>query len=210
MTTTAVTSPLAFVNHALALIGAEPLTDLLAESGATNALADQIYDRVIDTMLAAYPWAFATRRIELSELADSPPDPWVYQYELPANTLRILGTDTEGQQYRIYSEGGSEGVGARRMYTMTSGTWADVVIRPTDELFPAHFSAAIIPELAAQFAPSVTGDLSIAQYFRAEASAALSRAKMHDASENPSPSWAGGNFDPRTGSSARRYDSWEQ
>lgn len=185
MTTTARTSPLDFVNHALALLGEDPVTDLAPETGSTSALAAQIYDRIVDTLLSCWPWGFATLRTQLSALAEPPPSPWLVQYNLPANTLRIISTDIPADCYRIYSEGGSSGVGARRLYSLRRGAFADVVIRPTDELFPAHFSACVIPQLAAEMAPAVTGDLQIAQYFRGMAAQALASAKCQDANEMP-------------------------
>ena len=192
----AATSPLAFVNHALALIGEDPLTDLLPESGATNAAAAQIYDRVVESLLSVWSWKFATMDCELSQNAEAPPSPWTAQYDLPARTLRIISTDCPGETYTIarnHDVGDNDGT--RRLYAMRTGVRARVVIRPLDELFPAHFVSALIPEMAAQLAPSVTGDLNLAGLFERRAREALLRAKLHDAHEAPLPTFSG--RDPR-------------
>lgn len=194
----AVTSPLAMVNHALALMGEESLTDLLPESGATNAAAKQIYDRIADSMLCEWEWRFATRDLSLSQPVDPPPSPWTAQYNLPPNTLRVVSTDRPGEAFTIASNHDvSDTAGTRRLYARRTGVRARVVVRPLDELFPAHFVAALIPRLAAELAPAVTGDLQLARYFEDKAMLALSKAKVHDANEVPTRRIASSDIDPR-------------
>ncbi len=200
MPDTAVASPLAFVNHALALIGEDPLTDLIATSGSTNAAAATVYDRVVESLLSKWTWKFATMDCELSEIVAAPPDPWVAQYNLPARTLRIVGTDQPGEAYTIArNHDVADDDGTRRLYAMRSGVRARVLIRPLDELFPAHFISALIPDLTAQLAPAVTGNLQTAQYFAGLARIALSEAKIHDAHETPPSRYV--ESDPRRGGS---------
>ena len=197
----AVTSPLAMVNDALATLGEDPLTDLLATSGSTNAAAATIYDRTVETMLAQWNWRFATMDCELSDLGVAPPSPWTAQYNLPARTLRIIGTNCPGEPYTIArNHDVLDDDGTRRLYAMRTGVRCRVIIRPLDELFPAHFVAALIAQLAYRLCKPVTGQSD--PMLKAEAIEAMARAKVHDAHEAPPSRYV--ESDPRMGGA---YDS---
>ncbi len=62
-------------NRALSLLGQPPLVAL--DDGTSNARAIGIhFETVRDTLLRSHPWAFATARAELSELAEPPEFGW--------------------------------------------------------------------------------------------------------------------------------------
>jgi len=195
----AVNSPLSYVNRALALLGEDFLTDLIPESGATNAAAAMLYDAAVDHLLSCFEWRFATRIASLSQLADTAPSPWVAQYNLPANTLRVLDTDVPGEHFTIASNHDfSDEEGTRRLYAMRTGVRARVVVRPLDETFPPHFWNALVFRLAADLAPSITGNLTVAAAFDQKAERALSEAKVLDYNENPSVIVPSMERDPRS------------
>lgn len=195
MPITAEVSPLAIVNDALGELSADPLTDLLPESGRLNDRAGRQYTRRVDALLTERAWNFATRIVLLSALTEAPPSPWTVQYALPAGTLRVVSTDIPAECYTLASENTEDGT--RRLYATRTGIRAVVVVRPADETLPAYFVEALIADIAWKLAPFVTGDTNAATYFGGLAHVALSKAKMHDAAETPSPRIPA--FDPRYG-----------
>ena len=193
-------SDVAFCNAALAMLGEDSISDLLPESGSTQAMASTLYQRTVDEMLCRHPWNFSTQRIALSELAADPPSPWSSQYELPAGTLRVIRTDIPGEMFSLYSDTD----GSRRLFANRSAIKADVVVNPGEGNFPPHFAAALIKELAATFAMPLTGRPEFATYFRDEARRELARAIAIDASEHSPRTVADGERDWREGGGTDR------
>ena len=196
----AVNAPLEYVNSAIAVHGADALTDLLPTSGAINASAATLYDRRVEILLTKWHWNFATRDFALSQLADAPPSPWTAQYNLPACTLKVLGTDIPGEDYDLAANHDpSDTDGIRRLYAMRTGVRARVIVRPLDELFPTHFIDALVADLAAWLSKPITGQADPVLF--AEARGILAEAKLIDASEKPTRAFY--QRDPR-GPSGRR------
>lgn len=76
------------INRALTKLGSERLmseTDNNAESRAIEA----VYDGVLENLLRIYRWSFAIRRAKLPALTDKPAYGYQFQYQLPADCLRI-------------------------------------------------------------------------------------------------------------------------
>lgn len=204
MADSAQTNPLALTNHALALLGEDSIDDFIPESGSTQALAATIYDRVVDSCLGSWQWNFATCRLELSALTNPPPDPWTVQYALPSGTLRILRTDIPCEAYAIYSDnqgGVAAGTprpgGELRLYATRTGVWADVLVRPLDDLFPGYFSDIVINRLAAEMAPALTGQMQLAQLFEQRSRIAEARGRVIDYGQMPARTISRGMTDPR-------------
>jgi len=193
MPTVAEVSDLALVNDALGQLGEDPLTDLLPDSGATNALAARLLTRRIDSLLNKRAWNFATRIVDLSALTAAPPLPWTVQYELPAGTLRVVTTDLRRECYTLASV--DTEAGGRRLYATRAAVRLVVVVRPDTSSFPAYFADALIADLTYWFSKPVTGQYD--PVARADARFALSQAMMIDASETPSASYP--TTDPRGG-----------
>lgn len=85
-------SAVAICNEALALVGAAPLTSL-SESTVQGQLCNSLYTATRDELLTSHPWKFATKRVELSADPDQPEFGYDYRFALPADCLRVVGTD---------------------------------------------------------------------------------------------------------------------
>lgn len=76
-------------NLALGHLGEARITSLEEDTIAGRACSLH-YSAARDQVLRSHRWNFAQRRITLSRLADAPEFGWSYQYELPADCLRVL------------------------------------------------------------------------------------------------------------------------
>lgn len=180
-----------YVNRALDLIGARPISVLSPEDSPNAATASRLYEPALDEMLSEWPWRFATTRVQLSQVAEGLPggSDWTYQYAIPLDCLRIVRTDTPQARFEIYAAPGEVAGGGmqKRLYTDEPVVWADVVRRIDSSLLPAHFTRAFVMRLAALLAMPVTRRFDIADAFEARAVAALAEAKAQDWNEMPWP-----------------------
>lgn len=176
-------SAVELVNEALTRIGADTISSLEAEESPTAAIATSLYQPTVDRLLSEFPWRFATKRVQLSRLAAAPPDPWTYQYALPAGTLRVIRTDQRRENFDLYR---ADDTGNRVLYSDRSEVWADVVVSIEDGgLFPAHFEEALVAKLAATLAMPITRRFDVREVFMAEAKVAVAKAKSQDWNEAP-------------------------
>jgi hypothetical protein len=182
----AATSPLDICNTALEILGEDPIALLDAAQGSTASVCVRLYNRRIDTLLADWPWNFAIRTVDLSQIhvTDDPPEPWVAQYNLPPNALRIVSTDRVGERYVIQqNHAAADTNGTPRLYAMRTGVMLRVVMRPLDELFPPHFANAAIMDLAYWLSKPITGQFD--PRLEMEAMKALAKAKLADSAQQP-------------------------
>jgi len=81
-------------NAALSRLGQEPLQSL--DDGSKWAdLCKSNWPLVRDAVLRNHKWPCATKRVILSPLAESPPFGYSYQFQLPADYLRLWEEDME-------------------------------------------------------------------------------------------------------------------
>lgn len=76
-------------NLALGHLGEARVSSLNEDTVAARACALH-YEQQRDQVLRSHRWNFAQRRVTLSQLSTAPAFGWSYQYELPADCLRVL------------------------------------------------------------------------------------------------------------------------
>ncbi|WP_342753738.1 hypothetical protein AAGQ96_12795 [Pantoea sp. MBD-2R] len=59
------------------------------DNNAASRAIEAVYDGVLDNLLRVYRWSFAIKRAELPALTDKPAYGYAFQYQLPADCLRI-------------------------------------------------------------------------------------------------------------------------
>lgn len=59
------------------------------DDNAASRAIEAVYDGVLENLLRAYRWAFAIRRAKLARLTENPVYGYQFQYQLPADCLRI-------------------------------------------------------------------------------------------------------------------------
>ena len=93
------TSTVEIVNDALQKIGEEAITSLSDNSDRARA-ANRIFTKELRAELRAHPWNCAVKRTQLAALEDAPTFGPAYQYQLPADCVRIL-PDTQVVDWQV-------------------------------------------------------------------------------------------------------------
>ena len=81
-----------YCNNALAELGdTATVVSLVPPSGSVQAVhCARFYPIARDELLAMHAWQFATKRVALTLLSETPPASWAYAYQLPSDQLKIL------------------------------------------------------------------------------------------------------------------------
>lgn len=172
-----------YVNLALNQLGARPIVALTPSDSQAAAIALPIYEFTVDNLLSKTSWRGATTRVTLSRLTTSPANTnFKYEYALPNGTLRIVRTDKRDDHWMLYRDMES---GYKRLYSNREAVKADIVLRPDAALFPQHFQALLVAELAAALALPITRRADVKQ--AAEQAAVLARAEAVTTDWNEQP-----------------------
>jgi len=91
-------SKIAICNLALRMLKLETI-EVWGEDNASGRELTAVYDYLLRELLTEHPWNFATKRVALELLDETPAYEYTYVYELPEDCLRVLETedDTEYQ-----------------------------------------------------------------------------------------------------------------
>lgn len=82
---------LQLANAALIRLGAEPIAAIDTSSKRSNLIYNT-YDIVRKRLIRSHPWNFAVKRVELTLNGNTPAYEYTYEYDLPADCLRIIGS----------------------------------------------------------------------------------------------------------------------
>lgn len=80
-------------NMALTHIGIKQLISAISEDNEEANMLDLFWDTALANALYEGDWGFARRRADLVLHAGTAPDPWQYQYVMPADAVRVLRID---------------------------------------------------------------------------------------------------------------------
>lgn len=170
-------------------LGAERLmseTDNNAQSRAIEA----VYDGVLDNLLRIYRWAFAIRRAKLAALTSGPVYGYQFQYQLPADLLRIdavsslpfqewhFGYNLPVPQYQV--EGG------KILTDMESPLFLRYGARITDpSQYDSAFTEVFACALAVEICETVTQSSTKKQAALQDMEMAVKQARQASAIERP-------------------------
>jgi hypothetical protein len=180
-----VASQVDIANAALVKLGAERITNL-SDPGAEPL--EGAWDRLRDAELRSHPWKFAIRRGEFAPLTEVPAWGAGYQYQLPADYLRLVAIaddwwwdDELGPPWRIE--------GQRILTDMGSPLRLRWLSRVTETpRFDPLFVEALACRIALDLCVKVTGSASLKQTLRQDHMLALRDAYRVDAIErSPEP-----------------------
>ena len=163
-------------NSALFHVGAEQITSL-SETSKAAKLCNAKYDIVKKRLLASHPWNFALVRTELARLSASPAFEWTYQFQLPADCLRVLSIDeNEDGRIEFVIEGDKllcDESSVKILYISNIG----------EGYFTPHFSEALSIKLAADIAYAMTNSTSLSDALFEKAKQELALARSFDGQE---------------------------
>ncbi|PLR52419.1 hypothetical protein [Chimaeribacter arupi] len=177
------------INRALTKLGSERLMSETDNNAASRAI-EAVYDGVLDNLLRIYRWSFAIKRAELATLTENPAFGYQYQYQLPADCLRIdVVTDMTHQEWhfgytlpipRYQVEG-------RKILTdMESPIYLRYGARMDDPtLYDSAFTEAFACALAVEVCESITQSSTKKQAALQDYEMAIRQARQASAIERP-------------------------
>jgi len=143
------------VAAALRSLGDEGIT-ALTDNSERARIAHLRYPTVRDSVLRAHRWRCALRRVELAPLTERPAFGYSYQFQLPADCLRVLEVNLES-----WSPWTVEG---RRILTNGNAVSILYIAQVTDVgVYDALLYEAMVTRLAAELAIPITGSRPIAE-----------------------------------------------
>ena len=154
-------SPTVICNMALGHLGVgKEIAALTTENSQEARSCRRFYEMARDSVLEAYPWPFATKRVTLGLIEADPNDEWGYSYTYPSDCVamrRILSgirddsVDTR-TPYKIEKNGT-----AKVIYTDKEDAILEYTYRNTaTEEYSAQFMLCLSLRIAAYIAPSIT------------------------------------------------------
>ncbi|MFQ6696072.1 MAG: hypothetical protein ACLRFP_03135 [Alphaproteobacteria bacterium] len=124
---------------ALLKLGEKPIQSWREDSAAAQ-LARTLFDPVVETLLAMFPWRFATQSLTLQRNSDG-------DFLIPANVLRIL--KCEGQ------------INGNKIITNSDALEISAIVKTEPENFPGYFATLVAAKLAVEFCIPILGDVNI-------------------------------------------------
>ena len=143
---------------ALLKLGEEPIQSW-NEDTASAQLARSLFNPIIDTLLTAFPWRFATQKIVLTRNTDG-------DIVIPTNVLRIIKCDNQITENKID--------------TPENTTEITAIIQIAPELFPSYFAKMVATRLAMEFCIPLTGDANMFKMMTALYESEFQTAKFID------------------------------
>lgn len=172
-------SSVEMANLAIAHLRETPISDFDYSSVASRWFKNN-YAAHRDAYLAQHDWDFATALVYLPVETVSPPFRWTYQYQQPADCLRLPQQTVDGMPNgRIIPH---EVVGQKILTDQAAPFPLRYIRRVTSEAtFPPLFVNGFSLYLAAGCAHVITGKNSRAEALRQAASEVFAQAGRHDA-----------------------------
>lgn len=171
-------SPSEICAKAMVLLGQNPIIDIDDTSVPNAVKCKAAYAITRDAMLREYAWAFAVRRVMLVADPAAPAFGYAYKFQLPADCIRVIGTDQAGVGYEIED-------GFLMADVSTMGVR---YVRRVEEsgFFDSLFVDCLSIRIARELAPSILKDrgAKVAQMMDALYRATIPAAKLADSLES--------------------------
>jgi hypothetical protein len=177
------TSDVQICNIALTRLGNERVLTALTQANKEGRLCALHYPLARDAVLAAHPWNFAVRRVDLALEDATPPFEYTYRYPLPSDCLKVIRTEDEAagfsDDYRIESV-----ASGLVLLSENSVVAIEYIARIEDvALFSPLFVDVLAQRIAAELAPAFADSQSMAQQLWQIYEAKLREARSVDAQE---------------------------
>lgn len=174
----------AICTSALLMVNADEITSFEDESREARLCAS-LYDTTLDSVLQMHPWRFSVNQVQLAQLTEVPEFEFDHAYQLPANTLRVIGVDNTTLPYKIYED---------MIFTDADSLKATIQFRPGEEEFPAYFRRTLELKMAEILALALLADESKFQILQQAALRQMQSARSIDSQNQPTLTFDDNNF----------------
>lgn len=176
-------------NDALNHLGAEYINSLSEESKIARVCKKQ-YPLTRDFMLRTYVWNFALKREQLTPNGDTPVWGSAYEFNLPADCVRVNKVMTDAMSAARYKTEG------RNLLSASNLIYLSYVSNTISEgLYDIAFSKAVAARLAADICFNITQSNNLQGALYALADSIAKDARSTDSMENTPDDYTFGYFD---------------
>ena len=165
-------------NIALSKVGGDSILDL-SEDSRSGRICNLVYNDMRQAVLRGHNWNFAIERVELAQLVAIPAFGFSYQYQLPSDFLKLVGTsydDYNTVKHRIESD---------KLLTNEQTFSIKYIKDVTNEaLFDAMFREVLSTRIAAEIAIFLTDDEPLHDRMMAEYEFKIGEARSVSSQEN--------------------------
>lgn len=168
------TNKIQLISGAMVMIGANSVSSLT--EGTEGIVANELYDDIYEGLLGSFRWRFASKKVQLARLVETPLNDYDYMYQLPTDLVQIIKGES-GDDYEIYAD---------KLYSNLSTVSIDYVAKVDEILLPAAFKLCFKYLLAANFAVPVTDNNTKAQTYTGLYEQQFRVAKNIDSTQRPS------------------------
>lgn len=124
---------------ALLKLGEKPIQSWREDSAAAQ-LSRNLFDPIVETLLAMFPWRFATQSLVLQKNNDG-------DFLIPSTVLRILKCEGQINGDKIVTNGDTLEISA--------------IVKTAPEDFPGYFATLVSSKLAVEFCIPLIGDANV-------------------------------------------------
>lgn len=157
---------LSICSDSLIMLGAAPLSSF-SEGTDSAQICDRLYDDMVDTVIAMYPWTFSFKKVQLARTTDTPVTEWKYEYQLPSDSIgsgvRALFT-TNSAGARPVNEGWE--ILEDKLLTNLETVYVDYQFKPSESVLPTYFIQLLKYWMAWHIAEPVTDQITKGEYFQ--------------------------------------------
>ena len=151
---------------ALLKLGEKPIQSL-REDSATAQLARTLFDPIVDSILATFPWQFATESVVINKNTDG-------DFIIPSNVLRVIKSN--GQ------------IVGNKIKTNSDTLEIIAIVKTEPESFPGYFASLVATKLAMEFCIPLIGDTNVFKMMTALYESEYQSAKFIDSTMSGQPS----------------------
>ena len=159
---------LSICSDALILLGASPLSSF-SEGTDSAQICDRLYDDLKDSLIAAYPWSWSFKKVQLARLTSTPVNEWKYQYGLPGDRIAGVRAVYRSTQTGVMPIQYGWEIQGDALDTSEEAIVVDYQFSPNESALPTYFVQLLKYAMAADIAETVTDQLTKAEYFERKA-----------------------------------------
>ncbi len=169
-------------NRALALLGADPITQFDDADSQESQWCSILYDGLVESWLTMKPWRFAMKQAELDRLVDTPIGRWAAAYQQPSDMLVLKAITINGHamEYDRYND---------MIYcdaTENDTLVADYIFKAGPQDWPPYFTQAFVFAFAAMLGGALARDAALVDKYDQLAEKSMQRASSLDAQSQTS------------------------
>jgi len=150
-------SQVGICNLALTGLGAERIASISDNNENARRLT-AIYESCLEDVLRSHPWNFALVRLQLALLVSTPVFGYDYEYQLPADCLRVLEVSDGSSLITNYK------IEGRKLLLNYDSVYIKYIAKVTDpNQYTSQFIFVLASRLAAELAYPITNNKATAE-----------------------------------------------